>query len=355
MKLKIKLADQIVGLFVLIAIAAICVIFILLGANQRWFAEDFYFTSEFTSGQGLKEGMAIKMKGFQIGSVDEIILQEDNNVGIRFHIYDTYYEKITVNSVLELSVSPIGLGGGLFFYPGIPTGELIPAGEKIPSLDFAEGKKLIKLKLTEKPEGGDAITGILNSIGPLLDNVNSLSITLSDTLGNVNQGLGGDEETPVGEILTQVALLTESVNTLLNDITGSISSTLANVDDITGKAYNITDNLDIMTGDPTGLVMDLLDPQGSVATILNDDDQLFNQINGILAEINSTIAQLQQFTVYLNDTQPQITGILDQGKDALEKGKEVLEGVSNNPLLRGGITDQEEQGSTFQGYRDEDF
>ena len=355
MKLKIKLADQIVGLFVLIAIAALCAILILLGANQRWFAKDYYFTSEFKSGQGLREGMAIKMKGFQIGAVDEITLQEDNNVGIRFHIYDTYYEKITANSVLELSVSPIGLGGGLLFYPGIPTGELIPEGEKIPSLDFAEGLRLVKLKLTEIPEGSDAVTNILNSVEPLLNNVNSLVLTLNDTLESVNRSLEGDQTTPVGEILAQVAELTVSINTLISEITDSVSSTLANVDAITGEITSITGNLDTMTADPTGLAIDLIDPSGSIATILNDDNQLFNQINGILEEVTLALEQLEQFTVYLNNSQPQITGILDQGQDALEKGKEVLEGLSNNPLLRGGITKQEEQGSTFQGYRDEDF
>ncbi len=348
MKLKIKLADQIVGLFVMIAIAALCAILILLGANQRWFAKDYFFTSEFNSGQSLKEGMPISLKGFQIGAVDEITLQEDNNVGIVFHIYDTYYEKITANSVLELAGNPLGLGGGLLFHPGKSTGELITEGEKIPSLDFAEGLRMIKRGLVERPEGGDAITQILNSLGPLLSNVNSTVLTLNDTLGAVNQGLNGDTATPVGGILVEADALIGQLNGLLEEINLSIAGTMNNITNITG-------NIDTMTADPTGLAIDLLDPQGSVATLLNDENQIYNQIDSILNEINLALNQLQQFTVYLNSSQPQITGILDQGQDALEKGQEVLEGLTNNPILRGGITEQADQASTFQGYRDEDF
>jgi len=348
MKLKIRLADQIVGLFVLIAIGALCAILILLGANQRWFAKDYYFTSQFKSGQNLKEGMAIKLKGFQIGSVDQITLQDDNNVAIRFHIYDTYYEKVNENSVLELSVNPLGLGGGLLFHPGNPTGQLIPEGARIPSLDFAEGQKLIKLGLVERPDGGDAINQILNSLAPLLNNVNVTVNTLEETLGLVNQGLAGDSSTPVGGILSGADDMIARITALLDEITGSLSATMENISSLSG-------NLADLTEDPTGLAVDLLDPHGSVATLLNDDNSLFLKIEGILENINQATRQLEVFSVYLNSTQPQITGLLDEGKGTLEKGKEVLEGLSNNPLLRNGITQEAEQAGTFQGYRDEDF
>ena len=348
MKLKIRLADQIVGLFVLLAIGALCAILILLGANQRWFAKDYYFTSQFKSGQNLKQGMPIKLKGFQVGSVDEITLQDDNNVAIRFHIFDTYYEKLYKNSVLELSVNPLGLGGGLLLHPGKPSEDLIAEGEKIPSLDFPEGQRLIKLGLVERPDGGDAIAQILNSLGPLLNNANVTVNSLTDTLDLVNKGLEGDRSTPLGGILGDTDRLMSQITGLLAEVSASLETTLENVSLLTG-------NLESMTADPTGLAVDLLDPKGSVATLLDDNDQLFNQINGILENINQATAQLEVFSVYLNSTQPQITGLLDEGKGALVKGKEVLEGLSNNPLLRKGITEQAEQTGTFQGYRDEDF
>ena len=58
---------------------------------------------------------------------------------------------------------------------------------------------------------------------------------------------------------------------------------------------------------------------------------------------------------YINSTQPQISTILEKGRDTLDQGKDVLEAVKNNPLLRGGVPPQREQTSTLKSYRDEDF
>ena len=140
----------------------------------------------------------------------------------------------------------------------------------------------------------------------------------------------------------------EDVNSVLTSTTGTLHTTLDNLQTMSSDLKNLAAN-------PEGLATTLLDPKGTVASLLDDNDKLYFQIQDILGNINSSIAQLQNFTSYLNDTQPQITGILEDGQEALDKGKDVLEGLSNNPLLRGGITQEAEQPTTFQGYRDEDF
>ncbi len=348
MKLKIRFADQIVGLFVLLAIGALCAILILLGANQRWFAKDYYYTSRFTSGVNLKPGMPIRLKGFQIGVVDSVMLLEDNNVEIGFHVYDTYHEKIYQNSVLELAVNPLGLGGGLLFHPGNTKTDPIAEGSEIPSLDFPAGVKLLKMGLVERPGGGDAVTQILNSVAPLVNDVNALVLNLTSSLALVNRAMEGDTALPVGAILTDVDGLVAQVNQLLAETSASLAFTLDNM----GK---LSADLQGLTAEPEELVTKLLNPQGSVATLLDDDNVLFDQIQELLTAINQSVAQLETFAGYLNSTQPQITGILDTGQATLDQGKKVLEGLSNNPLLRRGISQDPEQPTTFQGYRDEDF
>ncbi len=119
---------------------------------------------------------------------------------------------------------------------------------------------------------------------------------------------------------------------------------VANVEELTGG----------MT-DPTGLVKKLLDPKGTVATILDDDNQLYDEIVQSVEDLNRIIAELGEFAAFMNTTQPQISGVLEKGRDTLDQGKDVLEAVKNNPLLRGGIPERLEQPTTFQGFRDEDF
>lgn len=95
MKFHIRFAEQIVGFFVLLAMVIILIIVIFMGINQRWFARDYHFTSKFLSGNGLSVGMPLKLKGFKIGTVDKIELNDDNTVEVNFHIFDTYYSKVT--------------------------------------------------------------------------------------------------------------------------------------------------------------------------------------------------------------------------------------------------------------------
>ncbi len=63
MKFKIRFADQIVGIFVLVAIIAVAAILVLIGVNQRWFAKNYYYQSRFASGDGLSVGMPLVLKG----------------------------------------------------------------------------------------------------------------------------------------------------------------------------------------------------------------------------------------------------------------------------------------------------
>lgn len=379
MKFKIRFADQIVGLFVLISLAALVAILILMGANQRWFSQDYYFNSRFNSANGLSVGMAITLKGFQIGKVSKISLNQENQVDIEFTVFDTYYEKVKKNSVLELATNPLGLGGGLRFLPGLDKGEPLAEGSFIPSMDMEEGKKLVAAKLVDVPEGGDAINNILGKIGPVMENVNTTLLTINSLMGSIEGTIKGETGGPIADIMTgaiavvgnvndtidnvdntinTVDYAIQNVNTLVLDVNKQIKDLLSQIDTLVGSVHTITGNLEATTQefrDPTGLVTKLLDPKGSVATLLDDNNVLFGQINAILGGVKDTIGQFKEFSQFINSTSPQISGLLEEGRIALDKGKDVLEGVANNPLIRGGITETKEQPSTFQSFRDEDF
>jgi phospholipid/cholesterol/gamma-HCH transport system substrate-binding protein len=58
---------------------------------------------------------------------------------------------------------------------------------------------------------------------------------------------------------------------------------------------------------------------------------------------------------FANEKQPQISTLLDQTIDAINQGEDVLTGLKNNPLLRGGIPKTTAQPTTFGGLRDGEF
>ena len=340
MKFRVRFAHQIVGIFVLLAILAVAAILILLGINQRWFAKDYYYWSIFRSAGGLSVGMPIRLKGFEIGKINTISLTKDNLVEIEFFIMDTYYDKVLPNSVLELSSNPLGLGGGMFFHPGKGPAEPLPELSYIPSMDLEEGKKLVEAGLVDRPVGEDPIGEVIANLGPILVQVDSTLLAIEETVQSLNDSITGVGPGPLTGVIVELETVAGQINRVL--------------DDLELAATNINTLTEGMT-DPTGLAKKLLDPKGSVATFLDDDNQLYDQIVKSVEDLNTIIDELGQFMVFVNATQPQISGILEKGKETLDQGRDVLEAVKNNPLIRGGIPEQLQQPTTFQSFRDEDF
>ena len=343
MKFQIRFADQIVGLFIILAVMSIVFILVMMGINQRWFVKDYKYTSSFNSGNGLSIGMPITYKGFQIGSIDDIELLENDKVKIDFHIFDTYYDKVRKNSVLQHAVSPIALvAGGMLFHPGKST-EPIPELSFIPSTDSEEGRELIAKELVEIPQRDDAVLNIINNISPILEIVDKLAWDIDELVVSVNSTFKGESEGPVADIIEEISIMVAMLNDAISDAVISANKILADTS-------NMTSDLEL-----TGLATRLLDPKGSLATLLDDDDELYKELYSIIAEIAKTTEELSAFVKYINTTQPQISELLEGSREALAKGKDVLEGLSNNPLLRGGITGVTEQPTTFMSYGEEEF
>ncbi len=108
MRFAVKHADKIVGFFVLLAVLGLVVVIIFLGANQHWYTRNIPFYTVFGSAKGLVRGMPITYKGFEIGKVSSIDLDENDTVVVQFYVYDTYYPKVTLRSVIELASNPLG-------------------------------------------------------------------------------------------------------------------------------------------------------------------------------------------------------------------------------------------------------
>jgi len=136
------------------------------GRKQRWFAKDFVYHSQFNSSAGVSVGTGILYKGFQIGRITKVSLNKENLVDVTFSVYDTFIEKATEHSMLELVVSPIGLGTQLLFHPGKSATKL-PEHSFIPSYDSPEGKSLVENNLVDRATRDDTITQLLSNVNPL--------------------------------------------------------------------------------------------------------------------------------------------------------------------------------------------
>jgi len=323
MKFKIKHADKIVGVFIIIGFLSISVFLIFMGINQRWFSKNYYYNTKFLTADGLRVGMPIKYKGFQIGLIDKVRLGKENDVEVDFSIYGEYIDIIVPNTIIQKITSPIGLGSDIIIHPGPYSTEHILENSYIPSFNMPEAKALIEAGIVDIATGDS----IIDQLTPVISNLTTLLETLDKTLK-------GEEDISSGVIVKNF----EGVST---EIAGNIKNIFKDVENIIKNISTLSTNI--------------ADPNNSITAITKDNKEIFMQIDDILFNLNKTMAELNDFINYLNNSTPQITGILEESRGALKEGTAVMEGLKNNPLLRKGITQQREQEGTQYNIRKEEF
>jgi phospholipid/cholesterol/gamma-HCH transport system substrate-binding protein len=357
MKLRIRYADQVVGAFILIAFAMLTVILVAVGSKQRWFARDYRYESRFTSSAGIVPGSPILLAGFQVGRISSITLNEKNEADVRFVIYDTYVDKVRENSILEVVTSPVGLGTQLLFQPGLSE-TLLPERSFIPSYDTPEGKRLVAQGLVTRPPKDDTVAQLLANVNPLMENLDTL-------LNQLNAAFEGSGTGPLAATVADAAGTVEGINALVAQLNESMTDVRPQVDGIMANVKETTDSIATMSAnlaqtteslrDPTGLVPKLLDPKGSLKTLLDDNNRLFDRVDNSLAAIEGSLDNLLGATATLAEQMPQIAATLENARQAIVSAQDVMEGLKNNPLLRGGIPERLGPQAAPTGLRTTDF
>lgn len=357
MKLRIKYADQIVGTFVIAAMIFVAALSILLGLNQRWFATNHYFHSEFGSAAGLSSGTPITLKGFEIGKIETITLNAKNTIDVKFYVYEDYIKKVTKNSILEMVSSPIGIGGGLVMHVGYAE-ELAEPESMIPSYDSPEAQEFIANDLVNIPLRDDAITRLLGNVNRLLESVNR-TVTL---LNQAIDGRGGGELKGIvsgaKNTIEQLASVMGQVNVLMADNTGNITNSLTEVETLLVSVNKVVENLDQITANLEGTTASIKDPTGLVPKLLGDAvplDKLYGQIDELMVTVNKLAQDMQSAVAGISNEVPKISSLLLETRQAVKQAQDVLEGVRNNPLLSGGISPKPVQETRLESLRREEF
>lgn len=296
MKFSIRFADQIVGVLIILALAILIVVVFMIGKSQRWFVRDLQYVTYLTSANGVRTNMGVQYKGITIGHVKKIALARDDEVEVTFTIFEEYSDRVRYGSLVEVQVSPIGLGNSFIFYSGNGT-DLMPEGTVIPEVNSAAGKILISNNQIDMPESTDSIVNIINRIN---------------------------------QILADLEMVTGDIGERINPILEGVPNILSNVERITGGI-----------ADPDGALMTALERDGSVTTILED----LAGIIGNLEEVSNFIpAQLPQLAVLISDINVTLMQVQD-----------LMTSLLNNPLLKGGVPERIETGPTGAGMRDLEF
>ncbi|MDR2447630.1 MAG: MlaD family protein [Treponema sp.] len=345
MKFRIRFADQIVGFFVIVAIAILIVVVILIGSKQRWFVQDPTYKTYFSSANGLGENMAIIYKGFPIGNVKSFALTDDDEVEVVFSIYREYSGRVKEGSMVELNVSPIGLGGNSFvFYPGLGS-ELLAEGSFIPTVSSPEGQSYIQLKLASTPEKSDSIATILSQVEEITKNLNIVLLDVQTAFEGTDQTSLGRTFGGVEAAIADVRALSAAVESALAGVNDMLASLQVQLDETLSSMRPILTDVNALTGK-------LNEPDGLVYSALDTDGPLYTGLVKTLDSISATIKNLDATTKLLPS---QLPGILLEVRNALKSVNDLLISLENNPLFKNGIPAQVETQSSGANPRDVEF
>jgi phospholipid/cholesterol/gamma-HCH transport system substrate-binding protein len=343
-KFRIRFADQIVGLFVIVAIAALVFVVILIGGKQRWFVQDTAYKTYFSSANGLGENMAISYKGFPIGNVKSFVLTDDDQVEVVFSIYKEYAGRVKEGSLVELNVSPIGLGNSFVFYPGLGD-EALAENSFIPTVSSPEGQTYIQLKISSVPEKNDSITSILSQVEEITKNLN---VVLLD----VQSAVKGTDQTSLGRTLGGVEATISGVSALPATLDGTLAGVNDMLDSLQVQLNETLTNLQPVLTDVNALTGKLNEPDGLVYSALDTAGPIYTGLVKTLDSISATIKNLDDTTKLLPG---QLPGILLEVRSALKSVNDLLISLENNPLLKNGIPAQVETQSSGANPRDVEF
>jgi phospholipid/cholesterol/gamma-HCH transport system substrate-binding protein len=342
---------------VLAAILAVCAVLAFIGINHRWFAKNYYYKTEFESAANVSPGTSIYFKGFQVGSIARTRLNKHNAVDVDFYIFDSYYDRVTENSLIQLNVNPIGLGSQLVLVQGKSLKQL-PERSFIPRIDSEEGKRRVSMSLVDVPLKDDTIAQIIGSINPLIRNFSDMATGIGAAVNGTGTGSLADALRSARGAFGSLEKVSAAMNDKVPGILDDLSVTMNSVKDISVKLEGISADVKQFSAalsEPTGLAQRLVDPKGSFKTLLDDQNALYNRITSLLNEVNSTLVNVNSISSRLNGEMPTLSSILSEGKTTLEKAQDVLEGLKNNPLLKEGIPQKANQSQLLDSLRDEEF
>ena len=337
MKFKIKFADQIVGALSIIAIAALIFFTFFIASTQKWFVKKHNFFTKISSANSVNEGMALQYKGFGIGKIKKITLGDDDSVIVHFYVLDEYIDRVTQGSIVELSVSPIGLGSSFNFYQG-NSSKIIVDDSFIPEKSSASAKELIKDNKVLIPEQNDTLTTIIGSATSLINHIDEL-------IQQINQLLLGNEELPLAKTVSNINRILRQVSALLSgDDTVPAAAIINELNDTISTLNSILSDVNSLTSDPQGLIPKLLETEESKGTF----DKLY-------AALDSTIQDLNGISGSLDSEMPQVSILLAQVQTLLKQVQDVMVGLKNNPLLKNGVPERTEQQAATPKLREESF
>lgn len=359
LRTRLSRMERAVGWFVLLAAALLVFgfgFYIYKTAERKgWFLKKIAYQTCVSSGAGLKIGDPVKLMGFDVGEITEIIPNDPYayyNITIRFQVkVDRYHYEGYVWSDSRVKVNTGDFLGNRYLeitkgVEGIPTvlqstnnqvigllrGDIVKARlQDLEKLGKTGGQALKQMNVEARSDTATYYTNDYSRNVYLLDPIDSPA--LSERLQKV-----ADQ---VEAALPNILNLT---NQLAATLVGATTLT-SNLNTVAVSAQPVVSNLSLVTGqlNRPGALGDWLIPTNvnqKLGSVMGGADTAVTNLNTNLENLNLSLIHLADLTSNLNHQVQVNSNILSQVSAAVKNADDFVQGLKHHWLLRSAFKKQ---------------
>ena len=245
------------GLFIFIGSFLIVLSIFTIGNKESLFVETVEINSRFENVEGLKTGAPVRLSGFTIGSVNNIVLSGDSlgTVIVTMHIEKSLQHFIRLDS--EASIVTEGLVGKkvVAIRPGSPSQAIVGEGS------FVKSKTPLN------------ITQVIEDTQAIITYVKDLTKDFSGLVHKINEGEGSIGKLVNNDELYNAAVdITLSAKTSLDSITSKMDQIAELIVQTNNTASKVFTDIDTSMVAIKNLVTKVEKGEGTIGKMLNDDE-----------------------------------------------------------------------------------
>jgi len=260
------------GLFIFIGSFLIVLSIFTIGNKDSIFVDTVTINSKFENVEGLKTGAPVRLSGFTIGSVSNIVLSGDSlgTVIVTMNIEKSLHHFIRLDS--EASIVTEGLVGKkvVAIQPGSPSLAIVDEGS------FLKSKTPLN------------ITQVIEDTQAIIVYVRDLTKDLADIVHKVNEGDGSIGKLVNNNELYEAAVdITISAQTSLNTITEKMDEIAGLIVTTNNTASKVFSDIDTSMVAIKNIVKRVEQGKGSIGKMISDTDS-YDSIKVMVANLTAS-------------------------------------------------------------------
>ncbi len=328
------------GIFVVFTLLVLLVFLGIIVNRQKLFVRRHSYFTILEDAVGLTVSAPVIFKGHEIGKVRQFYFNEDNDIEVRFFIYNEFIEMIVVNSAITKNHNPITGRSNLEFLKGSAGGEVIEEFSLIPSLYMEKGKRLLaERKISSR---GDPVGNLMRDVADFVANLN-----MDD---NYDQGSFFRMLYHLAYAVENLNHSMENLNTLIvalqddhNQDSGVLLRVLVNIADLTEEVQVSNSLLAANMAELNQFLKNYGQPDGLLQRMIDPTEEVFIQpLEKSIDMLNTNLEEMHRILEFLYIKTPELSVLMSESRRSLSDLRKAMEGLRHNPLIRGGIREEAE-------------